>query len=63
MENLLAQKIRDDLYYIGVNDRHTQLFEAMWPLPDGVSYNSYLVKGKENILFDLVKATKYFHNL
>ena len=58
MENLLAQKIRDDLYYIGVNDRHTHLFEAMWPLPDGVSYNSYLVKGKENIMFDLVKATE-----
>lgn len=58
MKNLLSQKIRDDLFYIGVNDRNTQLFEAMWPLPDGVAYNSYLVKGSKNILFDLVKETE-----
>ncbi len=58
MKNLLSQKIRDDLFYIGVNDRNTHLFEAMWPLPDGVAYNSYLVKGSKNILFDLVKETE-----
>lgn len=37
--------IPDKVYYIGVNDRTTPKFEGLWPLPAGVSYNSYLVKG------------------
>lgn len=56
MEHLLTEEIIDDLYYIGTNDRHTELFEGMWPLPNGVAYNSYLLKGKENIVFDIVKV-------
>ncbi|MDE7443076.1 MAG: FprA family A-type flavoprotein [Muribaculaceae bacterium] len=42
-----VKQITDSIYYIGVNDRTTHLFEALWPLPYGVSYNSYLVKGSE----------------
>lgn len=43
--------------YVGVNDRVTSLFETMWPLPYGVSYNSYLVTGTEKIaLIDAVEA-------
>lgn len=56
MENLLSRKISDKLYYIGVNDRETALFENMWPLPDGVAYNSYVIKGSKNILIDSVKS-------
>ncbi len=55
MDNLLSQKIDENFYYIGVNDRLTHKFEGMWPIPDGVAYNSYLVKGKANILIDTVK--------
>ena len=40
-------RISSDVYYIGVNDRTTHRFEAMWPLPSGVSYNSYLVCGRD----------------
>ena len=36
--------IADEVYYVGVNDRQKVLFENMWPLPYGVSYNSYLRK-------------------
>lgn len=39
------KEICDGIYYVGVNDRTTHRFEALWPLPDGVSYNSYIVKG------------------
>ena len=39
--------IPEKVYYIGVNDRTTTKFEGLWPLPLGVSYNSYLVKGTE----------------
>ncbi|MHA2294417.1 MAG: FprA family A-type flavoprotein [Candidatus Hodarchaeales archaeon] len=50
-----AAEITDDIYWIGVNDRNTDLFEGMWPIPDGVSYNSYLLTGKTNVLVDIVK--------
>ncbi len=40
-------QVAESVHYIGVNDRTTQLFEAMWPLPQGVSYNSYLVAGAD----------------
>ena len=56
MENLLSVPIKDDIYFIGTNDRKTELFEGMWPLPKGVAYNSYLVKGEKNIIVDLVRA-------
>ena len=39
------KEICGGIYYVGVNDRTTHRFEALWPLPDGVSYNSYIVKG------------------
>lgn len=47
-------KIIDDLYYIGVNDRTKALFENLWPLPKGVSYNSYLIVDEKTALFDTV---------
>ena len=56
------QKISEDVFYVGVNDRTTHLFEGMWPLPYGVSYNSYIVKGDYLALIDTVHAaqgTKY----
>ena len=36
-------EITDKIYYVGVNDRNKELFEGLWPLPNGVSYNSYLI--------------------
>lgn len=43
------KEIIPDIYYVGVNDRTTSLFESLWPLPLGVSYNSYLVRGSSRI--------------
>lgn len=42
-----VSQISDHIHYIGVNDRTLHLFEALWPLPYGVSYNSYLVTGAD----------------
>jgi len=59
-------KIVDDIYWIGVNDRTTELFEAIWPLPDGVSYNSYLIDDEEVAVVDTVKNThidSYLQNI
>lgn len=38
-------EIAPDIYYVGVDDNATPLFENLWPLPNGVSYNSYLITG------------------
>ncbi len=50
-------RIVDGVYWIGVNDRETHLFESLWPLPKGVSYNSYLVMDEKVALIDTVKFT------
>ena len=54
-------KIQENLYYLGVNDRQTEFFENMWPLPYGVAYNSYLITGEKTCLMDTVKAVSYTH--
>ena len=48
------QKLTDNIYYIGVNDRTTALFEGLWPLPAGVSYNSYLIDDEKTVVIDCV---------
>jgi len=54
-----AVEIRKDVYWIGVNDRTTDLFEGIWPIEkEGVSYNAYLIRDKKNVLIDLSKALK-----
>ncbi len=43
-----VREITNGIFYVGVNDRTTQLFEGLWPLPYGVTYNSYVVKGSQH---------------
>ncbi len=47
--------ITDDIYWVGVNDRETKLFEGIWPLPEGVSYNAYIINDDKTALIDTVK--------
>lgn len=42
MQNVM---LKEDIYYVGVNDSHRRLFDELIPLPDGTTYNSYLIKG------------------
>lgn len=59
-------QIKEDLYYIGVNDRTKHLFENLWPLPKGVSYNSYLITDEKTALIDTVDVCYsdiFFHKL
>lgn len=46
--------IAKDIYYVGVNDRQKRLFENLWPLPNGISYNAYLIRGDKTVLIDTV---------
>lgn len=47
--------LKGKIHYVGVNDRSTHLFEGMWPLPYGVSYNSYLIDDEKVALVDTVE--------
>jgi flavorubredoxin len=49
-------EITNKIYYVGVNDRNKNLFEGLWPLPNGVSYNSYLIDDEKVCLIDTVEV-------
>ena len=48
-------QIAPGIHYVGVNDRTTTRFEGLWSLPQGVSYNAYLVVGEKVALIDTVE--------
>ena len=50
-------EILPGIHYVGVNDRTTTRFEALWSLPMGVSYNAYLVAGEKIALIDTVEES------
>ena len=50
-----AVRIAENIYRISANIENADLFEGIWPIPDGVSLNSYLVTGDKIALIDLVK--------
>lgn len=59
-------EIKDKVYYVGVNDRKKALFEGLWPLPNGVSYNSYLIDDDKICLIDTVEVdffTQFLENI
>lgn len=61
------KEIVKGVYYAGVNDRVTTRFEGLWPLPKGVSYNSYVVTGTDRVaLIDAVRideVREFLNNL
>lgn len=64
MQNI--QYITKDLVYVGVSDRRTALFENVYPIPRGVSYNSYLLLDEKTALLDTVDASageQFFENV
>ncbi len=59
-------KITDSVYYVGVNDRDLDLFEGQYIIPNGVSYNSYVIMDEKIAIMDMVdkrKAEDWFTNL
>ena len=47
--------LAESIYYLGFNDRRTHLFENLWPIPSGISYNSYLIVDEKIALIDTVE--------
>ena len=61
-----TKRITDDMTWVGADDRRLALFEGVYGVPDGVSYNSYLILDEKTILFDTVDkavAHNFFDNV
>lgn len=56
---MAAVEMKPDVYWIGVNDRTTDLFEGLWPITqEGISYNAYLINDQKKAIIDLTKSFK-----
>lgn len=59
-------KISEDIIYIGANDKDIDLFESQYNVPNGISYNSYIIKDEQIVIMDTIdkrKTTKWLENL
>ena len=54
-----TRKVSDDLIWVGADDRRLFCFEGVYGVPDGVSYNSYLLLDEKTVLFDTVDKAVY----
>jgi flavorubredoxin len=50
-----ATKMTEGIYRLGINLDPEQLFEGMWPMPDGISINSYVIQGEKTAIIDLTE--------
>ena len=60
------RKVSDNLYWVGASDRRLALFENIYPIPQGVSYNAYVLLDEKTVLFDTVDwavAGQLYENL
>lgn len=60
------KKITEQVYYVGVDDKTLDLFEGQYILPNGVSYNSYVIMDEKIAIMDMVdrrEAAKWFENV
>ena len=60
------KKITDGIFWIGASDRRLERFENIFPIPEGVSYNSYFVDDEKTLVFDTADITiadQYIENL
>ena len=61
-----TRQVTNDIFWIGADDRRLSLFEGVYAVPRGVSYNAYLVRDEKTVLFDTVDSAvsdRFFENL
>ena len=61
-----TKKITEDIFWIGASDRRLSRFENIFPIPEGVSYNSYFVDDEKTVVFDTADISvsdQYIENL
>ena len=62
----IIRQLTPDLIYTGVNDRRIALFENVYPVSAGVSYNSYVLRDRDTVIFDTADGgftDKYLQNV
>lgn len=52
------EEIGKNIYYVGVEDKTIDLFESQYIVPKGITYNSYIIKDKKNLIVDTVDSRK-----
>ena len=52
-----VRKVTEDIVWVGASDRRLALFENIFPIPRGVSYNSYVLLDEKTVLLDTVDAS------
>ena len=60
------QNVTEDIVWAGASDRRLSRFENLFPLPQGISYNSYLIRDEKTVIFDTIDssvAEQYMENL
>src|SRR5699024_8258145 len=60
------KEVYKDIYWVGANDRRLKRFENMFPLTNGVTYNSFLIRDEKNVVMDSVDgsvARQYLENI
>ena len=60
------RRVSDDIFYLGCSDRRLALFESAYPIPNGISYNSFLINDEKTVLTDTVDKAcsgQFFQNL
>ena len=61
-----VRNVTEDLYWIGANDHRLSLFENIHPIPEGVSYNAYVLMDEKTVLFDTIdwsSCRRFLENL
>ena len=61
-----TKKVTEDMYWVGASDRRLALFENIYPIPRGVSYNAYVLMDEKTVLLDTVDKSvsgQFFENL
>lgn len=64
MQNI--RNITDKILWVGASDRRLHLFENMFPIPDGVAYNSYVILDEKTAIMDTADSSvtrQYLENL
>ena len=52
------KQITENIFYIGTDDLDLDLFESQYPVPEGMAYNSYLIKGEKIAILDTADARR-----
>lgn len=52
-----AKRLTDTIFWTGINDHETMLFEELWPMPQGITYNSYFIQDKRSALIDAARKS------